>query len=96
MKSYRQWQTRRLVEQAIPLLKMTQDMIGNEAGEHVLTSPFSKKVDDFKDRITELPHPESKERKGLGDLGMSQVGKTTFKVVPAGENPTISHGVPVG
>ncbi len=36
--------------------------------------------------------------KGLGELGMGYVGNSTFKNNPvsAGENPTISHGMPVG
>jgi len=96
VKSYRQWRNKRLVEQAPPLLNLLQEPIGNEAGEHVLTSPFSKKVDDFRERLTELPHPKSQERKGLGDLGMQQVSKHTFKAVKAGETPTISNGLPVG
>jgi len=94
VKSYRQWRNKRLVEQAAPLLNLYHEPVGNEAEELVVTSPFSKKVEDFHKKIAEMPRPSSK--KGLGDLGMQQVGKTTFKAVNAGETPTISNGIPVG
>lgn len=96
MKSYRQWQYQRLVEHVVPLMNLQYGPVGNEAGERVLTSPFSKQVDNFKDKLTELPHPVDKSGKGLGDLGVDQVSKNTFKTVSAGEIPTLSQGIPVG
>ena len=64
MKSYRQWRNKRLAEQAILIVNLVTEPIGNEAGEHVLSSPFSQKVEEFKKKITEI-HP--KDREGLGN-----------------------------
>lgn len=93
MKSYRQWKNKRLVEQVIPLLQLEPSFIGNRAGEHVITSPFSQALDGFKKK---LEMPQNKGDQGLGELGMDQVSKDSFPTVAAGQTPTLSQGFPVG
>ncbi len=40
---------------------------------------FSQTVNNFKNKLTELPVPRlNKYQRGLGDLGMEMIGKTTF------------------
>ena len=57
---------------------------------------FRNSVDQFKTRITENPVPRSQDsisKKGFGNLG-SDVFKR--EVEKAGQNPTLSNGIPVG
>ena len=96
MKSYKQWKNKRLLEQVVPLLNLEFEPIGNEAGEHILASPFAQAIEGFKKRITELPHPQNTGDKGLGELGMDQVSKDSFPTIAAGQTPTLSQGIPVG
>jgi len=96
MKTYRQWQNHELYNE-LKLLSTERGPVGNElkdvqAGGQVIPSPFQQKAEQFKKKITELPTPSSGSGKGLGNLGMETVGKTTFQ---AGETPTLSNGMPV-
>ena len=96
MKTYKQWQGRELYNE-LKLPSVEDGPIGNElkdvqSGGQVIPSPFQQKTEQFKKKLTELPTPSTDEKKGLGNLGMNMVGKSTFK---AGETPTISNGVPV-
>lgn len=40
---------------------------------------FNQFLKKFKDTITELPVPRLEKQKGLGDLGMEIIGKSTFR-----------------
>lgn len=101
MKTLRQWKNKAYREATLPILDLEKSKIGNgledvESGGKILGSPFKKKVESFKSKITELPTPEA-NKGGLGELGMQKVGDATFGKdrLQAGRTPTISHGVPV-
>lgn len=56
---------------------------------------FRSSVDKFKTKISETPVPRSQEsrKSGLGNLGHSTFDRSPEK---AGDNPTLSNGIPVG
>lgn len=88
----------------LPILKEKhKERLGNElkdvqAGGTVLKSPFKQKTEDFKKKLAKYPDAKDESKKALGDLGMEQLGKSTFKSdknLKAGRTPTLSKGIPV-
>ena len=89
----------------LPVLKTEKnnERLGNElkdvqAGGTVLKSPFQQKTEDFKKKLAKYPDAKDGSKKALGDLGMDQLGKSTFKSdknLKAGRTPTLSKGIPV-
>lgn len=81
--------------------------IGNElktdAGQLSKEKAGESGTDKFRDKTafqtpkTELPAPRMDRSKGLGNLGMSAISKSTFggEKGRAGQTPTIVHGIPV-
>jgi hypothetical protein len=103
MKSLRQWKNKAYHEASLPIIDIEDKRTGNEladneveSGGKILGSPFKKKVESFKSKMTELPTPEA-NKEGLGELGMKKVGDSTFGKdrLEAGRTPVISQGVPV-
>jgi hypothetical protein len=84
--------------EVLPWERKGKGRLGNElqdtaTGGKILGSPFRQ----GKNTSTQLPTSTPKSPSGLGELGMKEVGKSTFKPnpIPAGESPTISRGFPV-
>jgi hypothetical protein len=87
MRSFRQWIVEDLGYSLIPpnISRTQTGMVGNElrtdAGRtsRERSGESENRYNQFQTKITELPVPRSnKTKKGLGDLGMEIVGKTTF------------------
>lgn len=106
MKSYRQQQAQKLYETMnLRILRSENqnERLGNElkdvrTGGKILKSPFQQKTEDFKRKLAKYPDAKDGNKKALGDLGMDQLGKSTFKSdknLKAGRTPTLSKGVPV-
>lgn len=104
MRSLSSWEGRKLYEanDANFMIPSEKKPIGNElrnveTGGQILDSPFKKKTEDFKKSLTQLPTPQEEHKKGLGELGMEKVGKSTFgnDSIAAGTTPTLSQGMPV-
>ena len=104
MQNFQEWFDDYQKIAVLPWERKGKTRFGNElqattTGGKILISPFQQHKTGFNTPITELPTPQAQEPKkaGLGDLGMKEISKTTFKSlpIPAGESPTISHGFPV-
>lgn len=59
---------------------------------HSKSAPYLPKPNDFRVSKVQIPASMVGSNKGLGFLGLKDVSKKTFQ---AGENPTISRGIPV-
>lgn len=89
--------------QVLPWERTGKGRLGNElqdtaTGGKILGSPFKSQKKDF-DKLLDLPTESKTPKKdGLGELGMSEVGRSTFNPspIPAGATPTLSNGMPVG
>lgn len=79
-----------------------KERLGNELKDtqtcgQILKSPFAKPEKGAEP--IKLPTQSAEDSpRGLGELGMKEVGRSTFvrHPIPAGETPTISKGIPVG
>lgn len=72
--------------------RLGNELVNTTTGGMVLPSPFQKRPK------TELPtFCREPKKDGLGDLGMKEIGNSTFNLspIPAGGTPTISNGFPV-
>ena len=68
-----------------------------QRGGKILGTPFKNRKTDF-ERIIDLPTESKTPKKdGLGELGMKEIGRSTFtpSPIPAGDIPTLSQGMPV-
>jgi hypothetical protein len=92
---FKQW-LENLHSRTPPNMPKTQyGLIGNElkTDAGAASKDLNQKINHFNTSLVDVPTMKSlKSNQGLGDLGLIQVGKSTFK---AGENPTISRGVPI-
>ena len=83
--------------EVLPWERHGKQRFGNElkdtaTGGKILGSPFHKKEEPLVDWPVSSP-----QKPGLGELGMREIGRTTFKPepIPAGETPVLSRGIPV-